>query len=559
MGVRLQLPKTSTAIDLDALGVSENDRAWLEQNAGENGRVTVASLDRLSLSPTLTDAERRIVIGLQRTVRGELRALKGTAFQKGESKDLAAVDALTLRAGKTVSGEAPLVEQVRTRMHDVLWGHEPLAADFARMTKDFISPARHTAPVMSIVGDVGHGKDQAIDAFTKAMCGEQAKIVRVDLSTLTDQDFAKVFGDDAPLALAQMKAMAQQKNGVVLLENADGLLQRAPKIAAALAKRLLARTGEAEHAHVPILFHFDKAPSQDPRQLVVAAIGAPGNRLISATAVFRHLDAQTMARYAKAVLPELLKAQGLDDLVLEIDDDALLALGEALATPHAPLDELEHRLHRFLLAHCDVQTSVQRKGGALRAMIAPELANDPAKRAALVADLHQPIPDLFAGERLLQVQEVAQRPNAAEARKQLLGAGEAMSTAISTALVPIIVEGGQTDDPETDAAVTALSEAAKKLRGSCERAAQQIVRNERLKLFSLLRDRDYEQLSNDIAETERSLTGAEELVVGWLVMKSAVDPQMEASLNTVKAAFADFRRTLTQTEQLAKALAGKGS
>jgi hypothetical protein len=558
MGVKLSLPRAALTVPLDEFGLSETDKAWVQSVIGGGEQIASTQLDQLSMDPKLTPLQKSIVTGMQRALRGEIRTQKGAAFGKDGVKDLASVDALTLRAARAVSNTAdpPAVAKVRKEMPAGLIGHEGLVEDFVRMARDCVSVARRNPPMMAIHGKSGHGKDQAVAQFCKSLLGDNAKVVEVDLSSATDGDLDKLTGENGALSKKALQELAAKKSGLVHLIGCDNLLQRAPKIAQALTQRLLAKSGEPDCAMVPFVFDYSDQGGKDARTASVNGLGPAGNRMLSATAEFKPLDADAMIQYAKALIPDVLKSQGFGSLTLEFDEDAMQVLGRALATPTDPLDEIEQRLHRFLFAQIELASSVDKGAGVLRVSVAPEMRVNKQLLDGTIADLHQPVADLFKGEGLFLVQEVAQRQNGAEARKALLTNAKDMSDSIALMLAPLLVYFTTENDEEIEGAMNDLASATNALRGACDAAAKSVERNEKLKLVQLLRSRDHAAMSSTIAGAGAQLDRFDQIVMPALLMKKAAGVIKPEEMQAGEAAIKAYRTKLTAMQSLVDSLAG---
>ncbi len=553
------LPSRAITLRLDDYPLRPEDSAWLSEKLGSD-TPTFAALDKLMLSGTLSDDERKIIIGLQRAVRGEQRAMPGgVALHKDGVTAVDTVAALTTQLAMSPAGEPELLQKLRAHMPEGLWGHEAELEAFMRLAKDHVSEARLTPAVMSLVGEVGHGKDQAIEKLAELVCAEKPAVITVDMAGVSDRDVEAIFGEGAPLFIGELKKHAAAKSAIVRIVNADDLRTRAPKVCRALTERLLARRGEEAFAALPYVFDFNQAASESPRQLMVNALGAPGNRVLSATSTFEHLDADTMARYAQAVLPKILSARGLRGLTIELDGEALSALGRALATPHAPMDELEHRLLRLVLTHIDTQTSLRDAGDVVvRASVHPGLVINQTAFEQLIADLHTPAPDLFAAEQLFLLQRVAKRPDNVATREQILALTRRLGEIGDQAIMPLLCDLPEGSD-ELEARAAALLGAINVFRACWERMEKPIARREKLKLEALLSARDSETLIEGEGEVRAALAELEPLVGELLSQNDASGELSDEALARLSAVPERVREVLALSSRLLAALIGAAS
>lgn len=337
-----------------------------------------------------------------------------------EVQPVSAESGLALSSVRPVHGEPPELADMRERMPEGLWGQEHTLPAFMAARGDGLSTTRKTSSLLLLGGDVGHGKNEALQAYEQLLAippetedGEPtpAKRIDVDLSTATDADLPRLFNDEAsPLNEDALKTAAQAGNVLVVLRNPVGLSTNAPKLTAKLND--LFNTPEDHSKAIHFVVDFD---GQNAQADLGQAFGSPAVRQLSGTALFGHLDAPAMLKYADQLLPKLLDDSRLADTRLVLDEEVRGLLGQALATPEEPLDDLEPRLQQLLLSHVHTQTSFDPERSVLKYSLSPELKANPAALQQLLTDLHQPLADLTAGRALFNALEVAQHPDLSDA------------------------------------------------------------------------------------------------------------------------------------------------
>jgi hypothetical protein len=216
---------------------------------------------------------------------------------------------------------------------------------------------------------------------------------------------------------------------LVVLQNPVGLAAAAPKIATRLNNLL--NTEEPWVKNLYLVADFDGVASAHAE--VGQSLGSPGVRQVSASVDFGHLDAPTMLRYADRLLPKLLEGSRVEQVKVVFDDDARQVLGQVLATPNEPLDDLQPRLQQFILSHIDLQTSFDPETSVLKLSLAQQMKSEPKHLESLIKQLHQPLTDLSAGRALFSVDEVAVRPTIDETGVEVAWSE---ATAALRALIP---------------------------------------------------------------------------------------------------------------------------
>lgn len=382
------------AVDLTALDLEAGAHEWLAERLGTLAPKTT-ELDALEQASDLTPSQQRLLKNVRAALRHDnVKADPTSVATTNEARDQNPV--FFMRNARVAHGEPEDVVRTRFAMPEGLWGHEHALEAFVRVAKDWVSEARLTPAMLALGGDVGHGKDQAVATLAHSLF--EGGVHHVSLQGLQDRDADSLFS--GALSIDELKKLAKKK--VIHVTGMDNLLKNAPAIARGLQERLLARRGEDAFADVVWVFDYDAA--RITPGTIAGSLGAVGARCISAKTEFERLDAPTMQRYALARLPQLLDTTALRNVRIDFDGEALELLGQALATPHAPLDELDARLLRLILTHLDTQTSVDRgRGTSIRVSLAPEMSD--AARADMIANLVSTQPDLIAAESLFNVRE----------------------------------------------------------------------------------------------------------------------------------------------------------
>jgi hypothetical protein len=407
----------------------EEQRRWLTEQLGE--KFGIEAFRSLSERSDLTTSQRAIVVGMRQTLSGEMRSLAGRALTKDGAKELPEIQARTLGASRAPTGETELQKKVRADLPVALAGHEDQLDAFIELVRRYESPAWGTSPLMALVGQQGHGKDEALDKYAKAVLGETAQVVYIDLARFSGSGMgasaAAAFGKNGPLSFDQLKKYEPgyqppaPKDGeqpeevhpsIVVLRGVKDLRTKNPDAAQQLADILGAKKGTPNHVNIHFVFDFEEPVGTPARKLMIDAMAEIGSRFTCSTAEFKDLSGDTLAGYAEPILLESLKLQNTGNTVLEIDAEADAVLRKALATPYAPLEELESRLYEWLISKFDTQTSVDREVDVLRVSLNPEYANDPTKLDAAINSLHQQYADLRVGADLFVVNIVGKQVDA---------------------------------------------------------------------------------------------------------------------------------------------------
>jgi hypothetical protein len=428
-------------LDLEEVGIGPDEREQIESLLGvEPGQpLKKSDLDALERDPNLSAAQRQTIAALLDTLRGNLVGSGQLTVSKDGATATRQANLLTISAAKWVQGEGEVETRMRESLAGALIGQQAQLDAFVKLAKDFVSPARLTPPVMAMTGHVGHGKDQAIAAAAQVLFATapsatatrtpSSPLYAVDLSGLGDSSADALFGDEGALSPVTLKKKFPK--GVLIRIDGAGadasgasLQTRAPKIARGLQALLLARKGEPSHFNAAWIFNFDEPqPRAGARRSALeqmgSALGQAGVRVLSAQAPFDDLDAAAMRAYAELRLPALFSQGTLVDLKVSFDDEAWDLLGRALATPHAPLDELDHRLLRCVLTHLDTQTSLGRDGNGVRIALARGMRDEGTQKAWL-AEMHAALPDLEQAERAFVAREVAKPSSDIAKRSELM-------------------------------------------------------------------------------------------------------------------------------------------
>jgi hypothetical protein len=391
-------------LPLADLELSAEQAALLRRRAAGKTEPTLVDLDRWLRARDLSPAERDLFTDIRDAMVGGLRGANLLRLSGEGMRRVQRGDAANFFMGADVVGDRPELVKLRADLlRDGLIGQAGALPGFMALAKDFYSPARETPPTMAISGHRGHGKNEAVNAFSASLFGADAPPpLKVDLSEKLDRDESILFeGEDAPLSIEALQALLES-GGVVHLTGIDNLATRAPKLAARLATRLSSREGDPEHARVPYVLDF--SVEGPPELLTAAALGAVGIESLAGTSRFVHLSQAAVWHYAEQRLATKLKRPGLSNVIPEVEPEAQEFLAQLLTTPYAPLDSMEERLTRFLLTLFDTQTSVDRSDSVLGISFSTAYRDDRAKRDALVAAMHLPEPNLLLGVEAFRAQ-----------------------------------------------------------------------------------------------------------------------------------------------------------
>lgn len=390
-----KVARSAPTVDLTAYALDDVSMQWLEDRLGSR-RPKVSSVDSLARS-ALAPHELEFMNGLLAVMRAGGRDVSVSIKQSGAGEAQRAGFMQATLEPKTI--EAAQVAQTRRALQGVLWGQERHLEAFCLIPSDIVSPTRKLAPVLVIGGDRGHGQTEAVAALADSLnTGEaSARVHAVDLSTATDASAVALFGDEGPLSEKTLRELVNR--GVVCFHGANELTRRAPKVAERLQSLLVTPRTDPTFKPLAYVFEFEQL---DPEGLVTTmgkALGSVGNRIASSYATFDHLDAATMRRYCDARLPDLIQSKDLGDIRIDLDDKARDVIAAALATPHAPLEDLDERLFQLVLSHVDVANDgSQRRPRAVQV----RAAASPEETARIVANLTSQFPDLTLARKLLR-------------------------------------------------------------------------------------------------------------------------------------------------------------
>ncbi|MBK7861820.1 MAG: hypothetical protein IPJ65_25025 [Archangiaceae bacterium] len=383
---------------LAELQLSAEQSALVQRRAGGKAEPTLLDLDRWLRAKDLSETERDLFTDIRAAMVGGQRSANLVRLSGEGERPVRPGDAGNYYFAQDVVGDLPQVVKLRDDLRrDGLPGQQQALPGFLALAKDFYSPARETSPVLAISGDPGHGKNEAVQAFSFSLFGNEVPPpLKVDLSKVVDRDAIILFeGEDAPLSLEKLREM-QETGGVVHLTGVDNLVARAPDVAAKLAARLSAREGDSEYARVPYV--LDYSTPGDATAMTAMALGSVGIESLAGSSQFGHLDEDAVWHYAEQRIAEKMKKPGLDGLVLELEPQAKALLKQMLTTPHAPLDSLEERLVRFLFTHVDTQTNVDRADSVIGISVSePYREVNRAWLTGVIDALHQPEPNLNLG------------------------------------------------------------------------------------------------------------------------------------------------------------------
>jgi hypothetical protein len=392
---------------------------WLRKVLPPDARIS--DLERVQPQ---NDPQRRALSALRASIIGDLR--RGPAWvvtEKSATPIGSAARAYTLRtaiahgavgsSAETLPGES---FDETLAQHTI--GQKHTVPEFVKLAEAFRSSARRLAPLMAIAGPRGHGKENAIQGFAKALFGETASVVRVDLSTATDNLADLLFGESGtPGDLSEAK-LADIQDGrpkaVVHLTGLDNLKTRAPELTKRLLAQLLKTRGDQGYARVNFICDFDTPPeggAPAPGTLLQDALGPAARPLPAAKAEFRCLGEEAMLQYADAMIQLLQGGPGLSRLRIELDlgdgdgrPDARAVLGRILATPHQPLEELEERIRQAIFAQFEKDGSANIAADAvMRVHVQPDFARQPQDLEQAITALREPGADLFQIARIFDV------------------------------------------------------------------------------------------------------------------------------------------------------------
>jgi hypothetical protein len=492
-------PRTLTLEDARLRDLPEDQKAILEQTIGKT--FTLEDVSERLQDPSISKEARAILVAFKRTLVGDQRALEGKAYGKEGAAPLGTVKAHTLMAARALTGETDLQRRVETDLLPALQGHDDQLKSFVEYARRIESIQRPALPFMAIVGNPGHGKEEALAKFAQIVLGENAVVVDVDLRQWATNP-AGLFGKDGPLSPGRFKKLEvgyqppepkegaepeEVHPGIVRILGVENLLANNKDAAEGIAKLLSVRRIDPAYLNVPVVFDFEQPPKQDVRQLLIASIGVAGTRNLASTAVFKNLDGDTLQQYAQVQLDQALALPPFDGIVLEMDRDAEELLKQVLATPYAPLDELDQRLYEALLSKFDTDPTIDTKTSVLRVSVDPRLATRPQEIAAIIKDLHEPFADLQRAGELFVVNWVAKQVDTDDQRDVVLERMPQLAEVLELRATQLLL-GMPTDEPLGMAMVSTLATRLTDLASGVQRAYGIARRQHELQCEYLLND-----------------------------------------------------------------------
>lgn len=403
-------------LDLEQYQDSVDTGTLAELVARVGKRPDYDAIDRLDDDPSTSVALRGLIQAIRTSERGLAERGARPTFERGGRKGESQVGVFVRDRAAVPNGKSPLIERIESRLPNTLVGQDVLPS-FLRLARRHEAPLYVQRAVMALGGPPGHGKDEAVHGLNQLLNeGQESKsnVLEVDLRNKTPNQLFGPGGALSPESLAE-------QHGVIRIRNAENLVQTNPALASRLAEFLLSKPGD-ELPNYPVVFDFG-ADERTLPQMMAAALGQVGPRVLSAHSRFERLDVEAMKEYAQRALPRILSEGGGYDGVVRITPEALELLGRALATEHEPLYELEARLHNFVVVHFEAATSVDQRSSALEIQIAPKFEGDPKSANALIREaLDAEVPDLARGAELFTVYEVGRVGLDDEERDALAGA-----------------------------------------------------------------------------------------------------------------------------------------
>jgi hypothetical protein len=385
-------------------GLEEPQVDWLRKKLGAN--PTVDDLFVLERQSNLTDAQRRIVDGLKRSVLGTLRTNPGVAFGKDGKQPLDGTKVWTLRGARIPSASADEKDRFSDAMKPYLIGQTHMIGDLEDFRQAHESATRRVPPMLVLGGEIAHGKDQMLEGLAKSLLGEQAQVITVDLGDKTDAHLQELFGEggrSGELSTWALQEVEDYKKGIVHLIGLDGLKERAPGIAKELLVRLSTQRGKQGHAWVPFVLDFDVPPGSDLITKLNEALGPAAARLRAAQSEAKHLDANAMLTYLDLLLEEIFEQPGLSKMRLELDDDAREVLGRILATEHEPLNEIENRVQELIFKQFHAHSVAE--DAVLVVHLMPDVAENELLKEKRIAAFLQPDVDILRLPQMFTVPE----------------------------------------------------------------------------------------------------------------------------------------------------------
>lgn len=444
-----------------------NDERQLDviERATKTATPTLEQLDRLLHTRELPTRDREWMQALLDVVRKTGQQASGAISRAGVVRPHE-LQIQALGVANRARADSPVELDMQARLSTAAIGQPQVVQAFVDVARDFHAPQRFSPPLLAICGPPGHGTGPVVEHFARALSGQPP--LRCDLSMCTavtdDAMAALLFGVGGPLNIDTLTAAAAGGTSVVHLVGVNDLQQRAPQAAAALTALLNADRDDVTATHYVRLAWVvefpDSADGTTAAAAAEAALGDVAHRKLTAEAQFMRLDAPALQQYAKASLARRFQANAaLSKLVLRYDDTALRVLGQALATPFAPLDELEDRLRTFVLQRFDVHALQHPDRAVLKLQVAEPFASDPRLLQRRLDELHVARPDLRAAADLFMVAEVGVVAGVDDHAARLRVGIEAVDAAIvRTALADV------PDEDALSAALTALREHAAALR-----------------------------------------------------------------------------------------------
>lgn len=485
-------PRTIDLGDSRFATLPAEQRAFLVGRLGSN--TTIEAVDALVTNPALSPIEQSIALAFRRSLTGDLRATDGVALTKDGVVPLTSFESVTLGAARAPTGATEPERAVRESMAPSLLGHETQLESFVEMARRWRSPMRPRASVMLLVGNRGHGKEQALQEYARQCYGAEARVVDVDLRDIAPNAAAALFGKDGPLSAKTLKRYdptfqeeqekdangnpkpaAERFPAVVRLLGVENLKRDKPELARELQRLLLTARGSQDFCNVQFFIDFEQPATNEARKLLLDALDTVAARGVYPTAVFEDLSGKVLGQYAQELLLKGARPEGLGNIIIEFDAAARDLLERALATPHAPLEQLDERLYEFIFAKLDTHTSINREGGIVRVSVAPDLATSASAASALVTSLHDPLADLALGQQLFVVNEVGRRADDLAERGIAISRGHELGKQLSVrvaqlaAALPLDEEGTwRTFGPLLEA-TSSLAQALERTFGEAKR------------------------------------------------------------------------------------------
>lgn len=455
------------------------DKKWLVETL-ESSTPHLNDITSALQRSDLSSAQRSILVALRTSLVGNMRAEQGRAFTAEGAMSLTDVRARTLNAAQAPSGKTELQNRVETQLPLAMLGHEDQVPSFVEFARRYESPARQTWPLMAVVGREGQGKAEALDAFKTAVLGEEAEVVTIDLrdfgagspSMPGSTAVAALFGDKGLLSTGILKQRDPAyepppadpdddpkeplKPALIVLKGVEDLKTKNANVADGLAALIGTKRSMPSYANVMIVLDFDKPATEDPRKLVIDSLDKVGIRNLCATAKFDDLGGDELMSYADPIIKSSLAMPGIGNVVVEMDRDAEDALKRALATPHAPLEEMDQRLYEFIISKFDTQTNVNRDDAVLRVSLDPRFTNNPAALDRLIGQLHEEYADLSLGNQLFVVNVVARQVDSNADLEIALRHGKALGDQLDARAAQLAIGLPVVNEAAEEAAATVL-------------------------------------------------------------------------------------------------------